>query len=326
EGLQLSSVGSNVFEFTSNATTTGNLLFMNAVTETDFEITNLSIKDADTDWTKGTGWIVHSGVASCDGTQVSNSEIEQADVMVVGTSCLIKATITRSAGGISFRAGSATSSLMESSGTYSFVVPIASTGTLKMRAQSDFVGTVDNISVHALTFQKEIADSVNYTGDHYVLPIDENDFAIAQDYTSEAIVSQVFGGETLATVGFTVANNAVLSAVDTPVNVGEFAIKIDSNGTPTADADCDIDFTVDNTSVYRLSLDWRHTGTGLDWMLQVEGVTAATRAVGNVTYATKIYYFTTADTTTTVRFKENNESNNGGVYFDNLKLQKVTFP
>ncbi len=65
EGLQLSSVGSNVFEFTSNVTTTGNLLFMNAVTETDFEITNISVKDAGWD-DSDASWNIAAGVAAYD--------------------------------------------------------------------------------------------------------------------------------------------------------------------------------------------------------------------------------------------------------------------
>ena len=65
EGLQLSSVGSNVFEFTSNTTTTGNLLFINSVTVTDFEITNISVKDAGWD-VSAASWSIAAGVASYD--------------------------------------------------------------------------------------------------------------------------------------------------------------------------------------------------------------------------------------------------------------------
>jgi hypothetical protein len=38
--------------------------------------------DSDTAWTKGTGWTIASGVASCDGTQVASTDIEQNPIPV----------------------------------------------------------------------------------------------------------------------------------------------------------------------------------------------------------------------------------------------------
>lgn len=65
EGGQPSTAGNNLFVFTANSTTTGVLQFK-VFEDTDYEITNLSIKDDDTDWTKGTGWIEHSGLVAYD--------------------------------------------------------------------------------------------------------------------------------------------------------------------------------------------------------------------------------------------------------------------
>ena len=45
EGGQLAVVGANAFVFTANATTTGVLRFWNASTATDFEITNLLVRE-----------------------------------------------------------------------------------------------------------------------------------------------------------------------------------------------------------------------------------------------------------------------------------------
>ncbi|KKM14316.1 hypothetical protein LCGC14_1707390, partial [marine sediment metagenome] len=324
EGLQLSSVGSNVFEFTCNATTTGNLLFMNAVTATNFQITNLSVKDADTDWMTGDG-VISGGSCNWDGTQSARVLYQSAGVGYEGR--VYKFEVKNySAGNIRVRPSVGVwSNTFTANGIYEFIVDEVGQELTVFDVSPGFIGSIDNISVHKLTFQKEIAESTNYTGTYYVLPVDENNFLIPVDYVTEGIVAQVFGGETNDTTGFVAANNAVLSSVETS-NEGEFAIQIESNTTPTADADCDIDITVANTTVHRLSVDWRHIGTGLDWLLQVEGVTVATRAVGDTTYAEKIYYYTTADTTTTIRFMENNVSNNGGVIFDNLSLKPVTFP
>ncbi|KKL86852.1 hypothetical protein LCGC14_1940570, partial [marine sediment metagenome] len=195
EGLQLSSVGSNVFEFTCNATTTGNLVFLNAVTATDYEITNLSVKDADTDWDNDPGWIVAGGVAThSGGAGALVQEIGEG----TGT-FLVKFTISGRTDGV-IEIGDDNGSLSSeftTDGTYTAVVKNnTETNFPSFTANAAFDGSIDNVSVHKLTFQKEIAESTNYTDTHYVLPVDENDFIIPVDYVAEGIVAQVFGGET----------------------------------------------------------------------------------------------------------------------------------
>jgi len=192
----------------------------------------------------------------------------------------------------------------------------------------EFTGDIDNVSVHKLTVTKEITDSTNYTGTHYILPEEGEDldsFIIPVNYVAEGISDQKITGEYNATTGWTAANNAVLSVEETNVNEGLFAIEIESNTTPTADADADIDITVENGEVYRLEVDHRHVGSGDDWILKVEGTTADTLDNTETSYITKVYYFTAGDTTCTIRYKENNVSNNGGIYTDNISFKKVTF-
>jgi len=281
----------------------------------------------DTDWNKGTGWTISGGTANCDGSQSGLTHLSQS-MMTAGNDYIVKFTISNySAGNILVQYGGSGdySQYYTANGTYSFIGTSIGNAFLYFYGNADFIGSIDNVSVQKLTWGRQISDdSTNYSGFQFALPIDENSFAVPVDYVAESIVAQKFTGESNTTTGFTVANNALITSVTTPVNVGSFALNVESNSTPTADADCDIDFTVENTTVYRLSVDWRHIGTGDDWILQVEGVTAATRVVGNVTYVTKVYYYTTADTTTTVRFMESNIANDGGVVFDNLSLKKVT--
>ncbi|KKL49207.1 hypothetical protein LCGC14_2317840, partial [marine sediment metagenome] len=330
EGLQLSSVGSNVFEFTCNTTTTGNLVFLNAVTATNFEITLLSVKDADTDWTKGAGWIVAGGKATWDGTQGSPSTLNQAEAFDDGDALLYKFTISNySVGQIRVR-GDVNSNWLDGNGTK---VILLTTGgvydNIALQADSDFIGSIDNVSVHKLTFQKEIAESTNYTGTHYVLPYDENDFIIPVDYVAEGIVAQVFGGETNATAGFVAANNAIVSSVGSPIQTGSYAMKIESNTTPTPSADVQEDYTIEDDEVYRIDAWIRHIGVGLTWNYNIDPGGGASTVkqfnISDTTYQNIIYYVTAIGTNLNFRFREGNASNNGGLYFDNISIKKVTF-
>ena len=198
EGPQQSVVGANVFEFTANVEDTVALSFFNNSTIGNFQITNLSVKDADTDWVNGDGWIVAGGVAQCDGSQGAISTLYQAESFDDGGVSLYKFTLSNySAGSIAIKPNTGTlsppfSSQFDENGTYIFIGKSDGYNYIVFQASVDFIGSIDDVSVHKLTFQKEIAESTNYTGDHYVLPVDENDFAIPVDYVAEGIVAQVF--------------------------------------------------------------------------------------------------------------------------------------
>jgi len=281
------------------------------------------------EWDLGTGWSIAGGVASCSGAQSADSDLTQGSLFASGDVILVKYTVSGySASNVCVVGGTVESSDESANGTYEAI--IISDGTdLSIRGDADFEGDIDNVSVHKLTVTKEIAGSTNYTGTHYVLPEQGEDldsFIIPVDYAAEAIDAQKITGESNLTTGWTAANNAVITTEETNVNEGFAALEIESNTTPTASADADTDITVENGEVYRLSIDHRHIGSGDDWILEVEGATADTLDNTETTYATKVYYFTAGDTTCTIRYKENNASNDGGIYTDNISLKKVTFP
>ncbi|KKM17098.1 hypothetical protein LCGC14_1679210, partial [marine sediment metagenome] len=43
----------------------------------------------DTIWTKGTGWTIGSGVASCDGTQGGTTDLSQASTIKIGQTIIV---------------------------------------------------------------------------------------------------------------------------------------------------------------------------------------------------------------------------------------------
>jgi hypothetical protein len=104
-------------------------------------------------------------------------------------------------------------------GTYSalFVVGIDASNKVHLRGDSNFIGHVDNVSVHKLTWGRQITDdSTNYSGFQYALPIDEFDFAIPVDYVAESIVAQQF-------------HNGIATSWDKPSGLGATSI-VTGNG------------------------------------------------------------------------------------------------
>ena len=301
---------------------------------------------ADTDWARGSGWSIAGGVASCNGSQPSNSSIYQSMPAISSSTVLVKFTVSGySAGKIvikysddqyipPFIPG------ITANGTYTLLFSNGIYGYLYFLCNSDFVGSIDNVSCRKLTVTKEIAASTNYTGTHYVLPEEGEDldsFIIPVDYVAEAIVAQKITGEYNATIWWDSYASAVISTEETNVDVGLFAIEIESNTMPLGN-DCGyITLTsnpnLDEGGVYRISAKIRHVGVGGNWKLGVipvlTGEMVYTHEIesGDTGYEEKITYFTHNDVATKYFLaKENSVTNDGGVYIDGISIRQVTFP
>ena len=114
----------------------------------------------DSDWTKGTGWSIGGGVASCDGTQTAYSVLKQSGAVPINTNYKLVFTATITSGNIVPSVGGSNGQgTISTTGTYTFYT-IASTGDndLYFGASSDFVGTIDNVSV------KEVQGFVSPSG------------------------------------------------------------------------------------------------------------------------------------------------------------------
>jgi hypothetical protein len=112
--------------------------------------------DTDSDWTKGTGWTISGGAAS-KVTGVS-SGLNQAISLTAGNVYAISYDLNRVAGSVraDFIGGTASQSVLRnSSGSYTEIL-VANTGndTLSMVATSTFEGSVDNISVKEVIFDR----------------------------------------------------------------------------------------------------------------------------------------------------------------------------
>ena len=111
--------------------------------------------DADSNWTKYTGWSIGDGKASCDGSQSGNSELVQQNGIkgvtlniVNGKTYELTLDVVVQAGAISqVEVGSSyATDDMTSTGTYTRTITASSTNKrLTITANSSFVGSVDNV-------------------------------------------------------------------------------------------------------------------------------------------------------------------------------------
>jgi len=105
---------------------------------------------ADTNWTKGAGWTIGSGVATATGaistdlSQTLTTPIIKEEVYVVTY------TITRTAGSIQPSLGTVLGTSRNASGTYTETIIAGSTSDFKFTT-TGFTGTVDNVSIHRAT-------------------------------------------------------------------------------------------------------------------------------------------------------------------------------
>ena len=116
----------------------------------DTELVTNGTFDADTDWTKGTGWTIGSNVASCDGTQAADSLLTTSTVptTVAGKYYIVSFEVTAyTAGNVALQYdGSEVITDKAATGTYSVgVLAGDTTGVIDIVADLDFVGSVDNV-------------------------------------------------------------------------------------------------------------------------------------------------------------------------------------
>jgi hypothetical protein len=111
----------------------------------------------DSNWTKGIGWSISNSIASCDGTQTSNSTLTQQNGilgvsldLVVGRTYKMEFNIVVSSGFITNIevGGNYKYPALSSSGTYTFYfTPTSTNDRITFTANSSFQGSIDNVSV-----------------------------------------------------------------------------------------------------------------------------------------------------------------------------------
>lgn len=121
------------------------------------------------------------------------------------------------------------------------------------------------------------------------------------------------------------------------ISNGSYALHANSNDTPTNVArfykDIGSDFSLVEGNLYKLTIDFRHVGTGGAWSLRQSSDTALS---SNVTERENIantetawstsgpHYFRYSSNYRYIGFREQSGTNDGGVYVDRFSIQEVT--
>jgi len=115
---------------------------------------------ADTDWTKGTGWSIGSGVASSDGTQAGDADLTQALSLVNGQTYEVEFTISNySAGNATPVAGDVEGTDRAANGTFTENIVAGAGGDIDIRADLDFIGDIDNVIVRLANVSWNLDDN-----------------------------------------------------------------------------------------------------------------------------------------------------------------------
>jgi len=120
------------------------------------------------------------------------------------------------------------------------------------------------------------------------------------------------------------------------VNVGTYAIEANANDTPTSNARIVLDigtaYSLVSGTLYTLTFDWRHVGTGDEWSAifnDTNNKNTPTVTIGDVissevTFISESYSFTYTTDYKFLVIYESAAPADGGVYVDNLSLKAVT--
>lgn len=119
---------------------------------------------ADTDWTKGTGWSIAAGVASSDGTQAGDADLTQALSLVNGQTYEVEFTISNyTTGNVTPVAGDVEGTDRAANGTFTENIVAGAGGDIDLRADLNFIGDIDNVTVRLANVSWNLDDNQNTT-------------------------------------------------------------------------------------------------------------------------------------------------------------------
>ena len=165
----------------SNITTTGTYTIYFVANGSEFQfvrnsainviVDNVSVKQVDPNdrFTLGTGWSYGDGIASCDGTQSSSSDLNTTSGFSVQNNAVkVTFVLVRTAGTLSATlegTGQLDLTNLNSSGTYTFIATSSdATARLILRADADFIGSITNVMLEQ---QKYVASNLKLTSIPY---------------------------------------------------------------------------------------------------------------------------------------------------------------
>lgn len=105
---------------------------------------------ADSAWTKGDGWTIAAGVATSDASQAADADLEQPaeEELVQGKAYRLVYTVSGyAAGAVVGVVGGTEGTDRTANGTYTETIRAGATDVVAIRADADFQGSIDNVSL-----------------------------------------------------------------------------------------------------------------------------------------------------------------------------------
>ena len=132
---------------------------------TDVTIDNVSVKEVGQNWSFGTGWSIEDGVAVCDNSGSGTRNLRQDDILTAGNTYVLEFDLNVTSGGVYLLWDGNTTFLDE---TKKYTITNTSVGTdlIFRNSISNFIGTIDNISVIEITDDTDLP-RINYTNFDY---------------------------------------------------------------------------------------------------------------------------------------------------------------
>ena len=122
----------------------------------------------DAGWTQGTGWLISGGNASSDGSQSADADLENiGNAPVAGSKYEVVYTVSNySAGNVTAVLGTQEATDRSSNATFTETIVATDTTILKIRADLDFIGDIDDVTMKLITDEIafEIASITNKAG------------------------------------------------------------------------------------------------------------------------------------------------------------------
>ena len=105
---------------------------------------------SDTNWTKGTGWTISGGVATCDGTQTTSTDLIQTNDLTDGVTYAVTYTVSGyTAGSVYGWINGNLLTARSANGTFTDYINLTGVNaSIGLRAVSTFAGSIDNISIY----------------------------------------------------------------------------------------------------------------------------------------------------------------------------------
>jgi hypothetical protein len=145
----------------STTAAAANPAYLQFLEETQEELITNGDFAADSDWTKGTGWTIAGGIATATGA-INTNLSQTLSNLQVGRSYKVTFTATRSAGSVRPVLGGTNGTDRSTSSTFTETIVAGSTDLDLVFDTTSFTGTIDDVSVVAISVIPATDDTSGY--------------------------------------------------------------------------------------------------------------------------------------------------------------------